>query len=193
METISTLKREIDQLRELHHQSSTVTENAASAAAELDSLRPRIDAAEKLIKEAEARAIRDIAAPGEVANARSALDALLQRGRELAGLQAAAVRAIRSLDRERMVKQSEVTSARNAYCNQAFDAIAAEIATDRKLRARVLEAYSLTAFQADGGLVRWTGILESLIGAPTDDEIPPAMAAAAKKYGFASEADHGAA
>lgn len=189
----SELKTKQQELRELRRQQVTVDKKTADVAAELDSLRPQINAAEKHLKDAEAHAFREIAAPGEVANARSALDSLLQRGRELAGQQALAKGVIHTLDSERMVKDHEVKRARDEFCNKAFDAIATEIASDRKLRARVLEAYSLTAFQARGSRVIWSGILEALITEPDDDEISLSIAATVKKYDLPSEVDHGAA
>jgi hypothetical protein len=170
---------------ELKRQLAVVVAKREAMSSEAATLQMEIDAARKTVKAAYEKDMRGTAAPDELYRAQALCDVLQERVGELARQGAAAVGVINKVSLEVMVAEAELKRRRNELGGYLCASIAMELASDKKLRARLLEALGVSQYQLGNGII-WSALLEELFPAPTDQELDQALDLAVKKYDLPS-------
>lgn len=174
---------------EINRQAKIVEEKRAALAAASEAAKHRMAAAMDALRTAEIRDLRGIANESELPAVRASVAAARYEAQEIADQSAAAEAATKELDAERFAAQQDVDRQYAKLSDRLFASIAAEIRGDRKLRAAILEAYSVIKYACRRGAVPdWAGIIADIFPAPDEAECRVALARAMKKHRLPNEA-----
>lgn len=170
---------------ELRRQLAVVVAKREAMSTEADTLRMEINAAREAVKVAYEKDLRGTAAPDELYRAQALCDVLQERVGELARQGVASVGLINKVSFEVMDAEARLKRLRNELGRYLCASIAEELAGDKKLRAKLIEAFGVSRYQL-GGWIAWSALLEELFPAPTDQEFDQALDLAVKKYDLPS-------